>query len=53
MKRYRYIGTDSSLASMTALGQLVDGVFKVQVDDLDHPWAFGWHATSDEDWKEI
>jgi hypothetical protein len=54
LKRYRYIGANPSLTrGMTALGQSVDGVFKVQVDDICHPWAYGWHETPAEDWVEI
>jgi len=41
------------LAGETALGQTVDGVFKVQVDRHEHPWAYGWHETPREDWEDI
>jgi hypothetical protein len=49
---YGYIGTDPSLLGHTALGMIKNGVFQVQVDDLEHPWTFGWHETPPTDWKE-
>ena len=56
MKQYRYIGDDEFLIGMTALGQYNapacdPSKFAVQVDDLNHPWAFGWHETPAEGWE--
>jgi len=53
MNSYRYIGTDRRLAGTTAVGQIVDNLFKIQVDNPGHPWFFGWHETFREDWLEI
>jgi len=53
MKHYRYTGTTRLLVNATALGQMIDSVFKVQVDNFIHPWSHGWHATLREDWCEI
>ena len=52
MKHYRYIGADDFLTGETALGRIVAGVFKVQVDRLEHPWSHDWHETPQEDWQE-
>jgi len=52
MVKYRYIGHETTLRGMTALGQTVDGIFKVQVDSFDHAWAHGWHETLASDWEE-
>lgn len=49
--QYEYIGADPRLAGHTALGRTVDGVFKVQLDNINHPWAYGWHETPIVDWK--
>jgi hypothetical protein len=67
MRHYRYIGTATALAGEnhlglaadtvvalvgeTALGQVVDGVFKVQVDRHENRWAYGWHESPQEDWE--
>lgn len=53
MKHYKYIGTDPFLSGVTALGQILNGQFQVQVDLLLHPWARGWHIAIKENWKEI
>ena len=53
MLRYRYIGSNPFLYDETALGQIVSGVFKVQVDRFDHPWSHLWHITPEKDWCEI
>lgn len=53
MTKYRYVGHDYRLLGHTALGQVIDGVFKVQVHSHQHPWAFGWHETPREDWQEF
>lgn len=50
MFHYRYIGADDFLTGETALGQEIDGVFKVQVNRIEHPWAHGWHETPCEQW---
>lgn len=52
MTHYQYVGTDPFLIGQTALGQIVDDIFVVQVDDLNHSWSRHWHATPQEDWKE-
>jgi hypothetical protein len=51
MASYRYIGTDPLLIQHTALGQEIDGVFKVQVDCLSHLWSHGWHESPQHDWQ--
>lgn len=53
MKHYEYIGDNILLILATALGQEDDGVFKVQVDEFQHPWSHGWHETPREDWCEM
>ena len=54
MKRYRHIGTDPNIGDVTALGQTTSsGVFRVQVDDLDHWMSHGWYPTDPEHWMEI
>jgi hypothetical protein len=53
MRQFRYIGSDPSLVGETAIGQMVDGVFKVQVDRFDHPWSHFWHETPKGDWVVI
>lgn len=69
MKRYRYIGEDPTLRGHTALGQVmssrecelpnglllpaIDNKFAVQLDDMDHPWAYGWHEANPSDWEEV
>jgi hypothetical protein len=53
MKHYRYIGHEIILRGMTALGQIMDDTFKVQVDCIDHKWSHGWHETRIWDWEEI
>lgn len=52
MQRYKYVGTETHLIQHTALGQVRDGVFKVQVDNFVHPWSHGWHETPRTDWCE-
>jgi hypothetical protein len=52
MKHYQYIGTSLRLTGHWALGRFVDGKFLVQVDNINHPWAHGWHETNPNDWKE-
>lgn len=52
MKHYRYIGDDDFLKGHTALGRVIDGVFKVQVDNFIHLWSHGWHETPGGDWEE-
>lgn len=52
MNRYRYAGDNDFLKGHTALGQVVDGVFKVQVDNFIHLWSHGWHETDAADWQE-
>lgn len=53
MKQYEYVGDDILLIWTTALGQEIDGVFKVQVDKFEHSWSHGWHETPREDWREM
>ena len=50
IKNYCYIGNDPHLIGATALGQEIDGVFKVQVDSFYHQWSRSWHETPCEDW---
>ena len=52
-KKFRYVGSDTLLIGETAVGQMLGGVFKVQVDRFDHPWSHGWHETLADDWEEI
>ena len=42
--------TTVSLIGESALGQHIDGVFKVQVNRFDHPWSHGWHETPREEY---
>lgn len=51
MKSYRYVGHSDALCCQTAEGMFVDGIFKVQVDDHGHPFAYGWHEQPREDWE--
>lgn len=50
MRTVIYMGDDPFLIGHKALGMFVLGVFKVQVNDLSHPWAFDHHKTSILDW---
>jgi len=52
MNHYRYIGDDDFLVGKTALGRMIDGVFKVQVDRFDHPWSHYWHESPEEQWEK-
>lgn len=51
----RYVGQKPELIGRTALGiwqgEGKNMLFLVQVNDLQHPWAFGWHVTPREDWR--
>lgn len=52
--KYKYIGSDDpSLIGETALGTWYAGQLKVQVDNTNHPWAFGWHMSKASDWERI
>ena len=50
-KHYKYVGADPFLVGMTALGQYIHEVFRVQVDALNHPWTTYWHETPPEEWQ--
>lgn len=50
MIQYKYVGDNQFLVGHTALGRTVDGVFKVQVDNILHLWSHGWHEQPQEDW---
>ncbi len=43
--------TPVSLIGESAMGQMIDGVFKVQVNRFTHPWSHFWHETPREDWS--
>ena len=52
LRSYRYVGRSRKLRGKTALGKFTtDGKFFVQVDDMNHPWAFGWHSTNPSSWE--
>ena len=48
MYNYRCIAGEHE--GHTALGVHEDGVFKVQMDDFDHPMSHGWHEAPEGDW---
>lgn len=51
IKMYKYIGEDPHLKGHRALGMIMDGTFKVQVNDRNHHWAYGWWATPESEWE--
>ena len=53
MTQYRYVGDNQFLVGETALGMIVDGVFKVQVDRLSHIWSHYWHEQPIEHWEAL
>ena len=52
-KKFRYVGSDTLLIGETAVGQMLGGVFKVQVDRFEHPWSHHWHETPPSDWTVV
>ena len=51
--RYSYTGKEDFLLNETALGRIVDGKFKVQVDRFDHEYSHGWWEQKEEDWTPM
>ena len=51
MQRYRYCGIDPQFVGCTAIGQIRDGEFVIQVDVVYHPWAQGWHPANPDHWR--
>ncbi len=50
---YFCVGKVRGLVGETALGQMIDGVFKVQVDHPSHAWSYSWWKTPINDWVRI
>lgn len=53
MEKYVYIGPDERLIGHSAYGIDREGVFTVQVDDLTHEWADGWHESPKSEWEVL
>lgn len=54
MIRMRYVGPDSTLSGQTALARVdteSDEHVYVQIDNLAHPLAYGWHRDRLERWE--
>jgi len=49
----KYVGVNPEFIGMSALTYKVNetGEFRIQVDDLNHPKAFGWHHAEESDWE--
>lgn len=52
-KHCRYVGPDPKFRGHTGLVQRVLGKWRVQVDDLTHPAAYGWTRTNPRHWRII
>lgn len=53
MKQYKYTGDNPFYKGRTALGQQTEHGFVVQLDDLSHPHAIGWHKVDPNEWSRI
>jgi hypothetical protein len=53
MNKYIYVGMAPGLLRRTAWGHYIQGRFYVQLDDLDHPWAYGWHVGVEANWRRV
>lgn len=49
--RYRYVGPKKHLQGKKALGAFRHGWFKVQVNDRNHRYAFGWWPQNPQHWE--
>lgn len=50
---FKYIGPEPDLLGHNALGQWRGNLFTVQLDNLNHLWAFGWHESNLDFWELI
>ena len=53
-----YVGEHPGLVGHTAVGKYQLGRHDsvrlfVQVDEIPHMWAYGWHETDAEDWEIV